>query len=73
MEEVPKPESLNIPPPTKHHEDLYMDTGKDPDPPEPPRLITAPAPPEKKPIRTKTTKYAPSVTGLGAALELVPM
>jgi hypothetical protein len=35
MEEIPEQELL-VPPPTDHHEKLYMDIGKDPDPPEPP-------------------------------------
>jgi hypothetical protein len=35
MEEVPELEQLDMPPPTDHYEELYMDTGKDPDPSEP--------------------------------------
>jgi hypothetical protein len=46
-----------------HHEDEHMDTGKDPDPPEPPWLITAPTPPAKQTTHTETTKHAPSGGG----------
>jgi hypothetical protein len=55
MEEIPKPE--------RHHEDEPMDTGKDPDPPEPPQLITAPTPPTRKVTQTKTTEHTPSGGG----------
>jgi hypothetical protein len=40
-EEIPEPE------------DEPMDTGKDPDPPEPPQLIAAPTPRNRKPPRPK--------------------
>jgi Retroviral aspartyl protease len=54
-EEVPEPE--------EHHEDEPMDTGKDPDPPEPPQLIAAPTPLAQKTAQTKTTEHAPSGGG----------
>jgi hypothetical protein len=47
-----------------HHEDEHMDTGKDPDPPEPPRLIVpTPAPPIKQTTRTETIEHTPSGGG----------
>jgi hypothetical protein len=36
MEEAQEPEPLEIPPPVNYPKDLYMDIGKDSDPPEPP-------------------------------------
>jgi hypothetical protein len=60
MEEVPKPEPLNIP--EKYHENKYMDTGKDPDPPEPLQLITTPVPPTKT-TDTEATNYSPARGG----------
>jgi hypothetical protein len=54
-EEVPEPEIL--------YENEQMDTGKDPDPPEPPQLIAAPTPPAQKNVQTKTTKHTPSGGG----------
>jgi hypothetical protein len=50
-EEIPEPK------------DEPMDTGKDPDPPEPPQLIAAPIPPIQKATQTKTTEHAPSGGG----------
>jgi hypothetical protein len=52
-----------IPEPEVHHEDEHMDTGKDPDPPGPPQLITAPTPPIQKSTKTKVTEYTPSGGG----------
>jgi hypothetical protein len=49
--------------PEIHHEDEQMDTGKDPDPPEPPQLIAAPIPPAQKNVQNKTTEYVPSGGG----------
>jgi hypothetical protein len=40
-----------------------MDTGKDPDPPEPPQLIAAPTPLTQKNVQNKTTEYTPSGGG----------
>jgi hypothetical protein len=54
-EEIPEPEEC--------HEDERMDTGKDPDPPEPPQLIAAPTPPAQKNVQTKTTEHTPSGGG----------
>jgi Reverse transcriptase (RNA-dependent DNA polymerase) len=53
-EEIPEPES---------HEPEPMDTGKDPDPPEPPQLIAAPTPTKQETTQTKTTEHAPSGGG----------
>jgi hypothetical protein len=50
-EEIPEPK------------DEPMDTGKDPDPPEPPQLIAALIPPIQKATQTKTTEHAPSGGG----------
>jgi hypothetical protein len=52
-----------IPEPEEHHKDEPMDTGKDPDPPEPPQLIAAPIPPTQKTTQTKTTEHVPSGGG----------
>jgi hypothetical protein len=58
MEEVLEPD---IPLPI---EDIHMETGKDPDPPEPPRLIVAtPVPPTKQTTCTETIEHAPSGGG----------
>jgi hypothetical protein len=54
-EEIPEPEI--------HHKDEQMDTGKDPDPPEPPQLIAAPTPPAQKNVQTKTTEHTSSGGG----------
>jgi Retroviral aspartyl protease len=54
-EEIPEPEIC--------HEDEQMDTGKDPDPPEPPQLIAAPTPLIQKTTQTKTTKQGLSRGG----------
>jgi hypothetical protein len=51
-----------IPEPEKHYENEPMDTGKDPDPPEPPQLIAAPTPPTQKTNQTKT-EHVPSRGG----------
>jgi hypothetical protein len=53
-EEIPEPES---------HEPEPMDTGKDPDPPEPPQLIATPTPPKQETTQTKTTEHTPSGGG----------
>jgi hypothetical protein len=63
MEEAPELETLAMPPPMDHLEDLYMDTGKDPDPPEPPQLIAAPAPLTKQTTHTETTEHVSSGRG----------
>jgi hypothetical protein len=52
-----------IPEPEEHHEDEPMDTGKDPDPPEPPQLVAAPTPLTQKATETKTTGNTPSGGG----------
>jgi hypothetical protein len=52
-----------IPEPEEHHKDKPMDTGKDPDPPEPPQLIAAPTPLAQKTTQTKTTEQGPSGGG----------
>jgi hypothetical protein len=52
-----------IPEPKVHYEDEQMDTGKDPDPPEPSQLIAAPTPPIQKTTQTKDTEHAPSGGG----------
>jgi hypothetical protein len=68
----PEPEELypdhlyieeEIPEPETHHESEHMDTGKDPDPPEPPQLIAAPTPSTQKVTQTKTTEHTPSGGG----------
>jgi hypothetical protein len=62
MEEAQESESLEVPPPVNYPEDLYMDTGKDldpPDPPEPSQPTIAPPSPSNKTTRTKLTDYLP--------------
>jgi hypothetical protein len=49
--------------PEKHHENEPMDTGKDPDPPEPLQLIAAPTPPAQKHVQNETTERTPSGGG----------
>jgi hypothetical protein len=65
--EEPYPDDLYMeeeaPEPKVHNEDEQMDTGKDPDPPEPPQLIAAPTPPMQKNTQTKATEHAPSGGG----------
>jgi hypothetical protein len=47
----------------ENHDNEPMDTGKDPDLPEPPQLIAAPTPLTQKTTQSKTTEHAPSGGG----------
>jgi hypothetical protein len=47
----------------ENHDNEPMDTGKDPDSPEPPQLIAAPTPLTQKTTQSKTTEHAPSGGG----------